>query len=694
MLENMDYFIYDLHSGKLEDLEWAVKAMTKAPLEREKNLIVISSVLSWGGNPHYIVEDKPEEENIEENNELDKKDKSNYVESNLLDQSINNKDQGHLSDVEEQEDNENFIDDIEEKDFKNDKVVDNFSNNENDPNITNDLEYNEDNPKKKKDKLKKIKIVKEIKYKRIGYSEEEYEKRIPIESYKKIKEYEDYLLNLQVENLNIYIICAGIPYGNCETVFNYFFKTAWLQNPNYLPYFGAGDNLIPTIHVKDLAKIVKKIVSGNKPEGKYIFAVDENQDKSMKSIISAISKGIGSGKTKSIEKTDDWIRSLNFKTQDFYIDPKLNDKNNLTLIITDNELKWQGYLGVDIMLKRSKFIDEDFEWHCKEGISLENIPKLLNEFCLNRRLSPIKIILNCSDKNIRCVYAKKLSKFFNIPILNYEKSYDMINLNEEKLSEEEKLMMSKYLFLKERMQFIEQNPDFLNEENLLLYDSNEITIEAMKYMLKENACVNRGYVLEGMPINLEEIERLYYKKVEKTPEDGEAHPDEDEDDELIEEKHNEEDHIEEQNIQPDSMTISMNDENKDIKSQNNDEEEHAEESNEEKSSNRKTIAYGNEGNNGEDNENKSNEDKPKEKKKKKKIRPKVYKTVFEKDLLPHSVITLCIKNKDNPKVVNNHFWPVENFFQKNKIEVLNLILDNDQEEVFEMMRIYIERVNI
>ncbi len=115
----MDYFIYDLHSGKLEDLEWAVKSLTKAPLEREKNLNVISSVLSWGGNPHYIVEDKPEEENLGEINDIEEKEKSNHVDSNILDCSIDDKDKGNLSAVEEHENNHNLIDEIDERDFKN-----------------------------------------------------------------------------------------------------------------------------------------------------------------------------------------------------------------------------------------------------------------------------------------------------------------------------------------------------------------------------------------------------------------------------------------------------------------------------------------------------------------------------------------------------------------------------------------------
>jgi len=42
-----------------------------------------------------------------------------------------------------------------------------------------------------------------------------------------------------------------------------------------LPYVGDGNNLVPTIHVTDLARIVLKVFE-KKPERQYIFAVDNN----------------------------------------------------------------------------------------------------------------------------------------------------------------------------------------------------------------------------------------------------------------------------------------------------------------------------------------------------------------------------------------------------------------------------------
>lgn len=535
--------------------------------------------------------------------------------------------------------------------------------------------------KRKNAKKKKVKEV-EIKFKRIGYSEEEYEKRIPTESYKKFKEFEDYLLNLKFDNLNIYIICAGIPYGGCETVFTYFFKSAWLQSPQALPYFDTGANLIPTIHIKDLAKIVKRLITGSKPECKYIFAIDLTVDKSSKNIISSISRGIGTGKTESIEyNSNENSAILNFAPQiNNFPELKTYQNHNFTVLITDNELKWKGYLGIDIMLNPSKFIDEEFEWRCKEGIP-GNIPKLLQEFSGERRLRPLKIILNSSNKEVSSKYAKLLSQFYIIPIINHDRVYEMLDLNEETLTDEEKFMNERFLFLKKRLEFLDNNPDYINEANELLYDRDEIMYETFKYLLTSNDSLNRGYVMEGMPINLTEIFRLYNKKEEIIPD-----PDENNGDNMseYEESMDNNDNNMDPEIKQNTSLINMS-----LNSHNNS-------NNPANNENNSAIHNQTNPDNLENIDNNINDplDNPQQAihtklKKKKKIKPKVYKTVFEPSLFPGSVITICFKQGNETE---NHFWEVESFFQENQIEVLNLIYQENEAEMMEMMRIYIERV--
>lgn len=67
-------------------------------------------------------------------------------------------------------------------------------------------------------------------------------------------------------------------YGNGEVVFANHFKAAWKQDPFNLPYIGEGTNLIPTIHVKDLVKLIVKVCEAP-PENKYIFGIDNSKDR-------------------------------------------------------------------------------------------------------------------------------------------------------------------------------------------------------------------------------------------------------------------------------------------------------------------------------------------------------------------------------------------------------------------------------
>ena len=791
MREKMDCYIFDLHSGRLDDLKWAVWALTNEPLDSEKTLIVISSVLSWGGNEPKMVEVKPKkkkpveegEEPKEENNEEEEKEEEEKEDEEKEEEKKEEEEEKKEEEKEKEpqlDENGNPIEPPKQEfdEYGNEILVAKLDEQGNEilPPNDDDFEYyfeddykekkkkeleeqkkkereelikklKEENPdaeippeeepkeeeKKEEDKeneekkeeneeenkelneellegeegeekkrvykkIIKVKIIKPKIFKRVGFREKDYKQRIPIDFYKHFKEYEDYLLNLKFENLSIFIICAGIPYGGCETTFNYFFKSAWLQNPIELPYYGDGTNLIPTIHIKDLARIVKRLAD-NKSEFPYIFAVDKTKDTSLKNIISSISINIGSGKTVSVPYNKNLIKNIVLKEDDFFIDKEKYEKNKLIMNITKHELSWTRFLGIDVMLKKSKFLGEDYEWYCKEGIP-SNCQKLLKEFCSYRLLRPLKIILNCQNENYRKLFAEKISKFYNIPVLNFELMMEKLNQSISE-NEEEKFMNEKYYKLKERLDFLEQHPEFINEANELLYDKTEILFECLKYLLKSNAAVNRGYVLEGIPVNIEEINSIYYykKEVKPNPEEEEEKPPEEEEIEEEEEEKKEEaeEKKEEENKEGEDEEKKEGEENKEgeeeEKKEGEDEEKkegEEEEKKEEENKEEEKKEEENKDGEGEEGEGK----KKKKKKKKKKIKPKKYKKKFEKTLLPESVITLSKIDKETSDV-DNTFWEVEQFYQDNQIEIMNLVYEDedkdDPEETFEMMRIYIER---
>lgn len=174
------------------------------------------------------------------------------------------------------------------------------------------------------------------------------------------------VLNFKKEGVRTYVISAGVLYGKGEAIFNTHFKQAWLQDPLRLPVVGDGINLVPTIHVTDLARMVIKIYK-TKPERQYIFGIDNTKKTTQKRLVQAISSGIGTG---LIEFTD-------IPTQFAKVHP---NKTPLQL-----DLDWRKFLLLNIKAKPSSLFvgggeaaaegeeppaeDVDFNWHSKSGLA-------------------------------------------------------------------------------------------------------------------------------------------------------------------------------------------------------------------------------------------------------------------------------------------------------------------------------------
>lgn len=73
-----------------------------------------------------------------------------------------------------------------------------------------------------------------------------------------------------------YVIASGVTYGEGEEIFHFLFKSAWLGVSPFLKIFGNGQNILPTIHVKDLASVLLNVCD-QKPKVRYILAVDDSK---------------------------------------------------------------------------------------------------------------------------------------------------------------------------------------------------------------------------------------------------------------------------------------------------------------------------------------------------------------------------------------------------------------------------------
>jgi hypothetical protein len=106
------------------------------------------------------------------------------------------------------------------------------------------------------------------------------------------------------------------------------------------------------------------MVSEKKPEQKYIIATDVTVDKRSKTIVSSITKGIGTGRTHSLND-ERFINDYHIffdKFEDLFINPKIIEKRKIDLILTEKEFNWKNFMKFDTWLRPSKFIEEEYEW--------------------------------------------------------------------------------------------------------------------------------------------------------------------------------------------------------------------------------------------------------------------------------------------------------------------------------------------
>jgi adenylate kinase len=125
-----------------------------------------------------------------------------------------------------------------------------------------------------------------------------------------------------------------------------------MQNPNEIPITGDGRNLIPTIHVRDLVSVVRRIID-QRPSKHYIFAVDKTKNKSLNNIVTSLSKNIGNG---LVVNTENYEAVPNYN--EFLINLKIKSSKIFEDVRRDNE-------SLDSFNKRK------FQWHCEVKFFLE-----------------------------------------------------------------------------------------------------------------------------------------------------------------------------------------------------------------------------------------------------------------------------------------------------------------------------------
>nr|XP_046149126.1 adenylate kinase 7a isoform X2 [Oncorhynchus gorbuscha] len=257
--------------------------------------------------------------------------------------------------------------------------------------------------------------------------------------------------------------------------------TSWLGELAKVPVFGPGTNVIPTIHVNDLAGVIQNVID-HKPKIHYFLAVDDSNN-TVEDIVKIISFVLGPGKIKKVPKEEAY----------------------LTTVLTNADV---DYLSVNLRIE-PVFLKETFNlhWVSEAGI-IDNINRVVEEYKLLRLLLPIRICLLGPPAVGKSSVAEKLCQHYKLHHINLKEVIDekMQHLEEavngtEQEGESEEALSNAQDQLDSLKDSMEQNGGRL---------SDGLVYRIMRDKLNSTPCRNHGFVLDGFPKSYDQAKEIFY----------------------------------------------------------------------------------------------------------------------------------------------------------------------------------------
>ncbi|XP_061742393.1 adenylate kinase 7-like [Nerophis ophidion] len=280
-----------------------------------------------------------------------------------------------------------------------------------------------------------------------------------------------------------YVVASGLQYGMGEQVFHFFFKMSWLGQEKTIPVFGDGTNIVPTIHINDLASVIQKIIEVQ-PKPYYLLAVDCSNN-TMEDIVKAIAVALGPGtiQKKPFEEA--------FLEQD------------LSLMEID-------LMHINLLMEAAHLKElVPIRWLCESGL-VENIELVVEEYRQTRGLLPIRICVLGPPAVGKSTVCQQICGHYKLHHIRLRKTvaetishleHTVRNMNSEAENEESTAATETQELLNSLKDNMEQNGGMLDDHLL---------VKVMVDKLMSNPCKNQGYVLDGFPKTYEQAKELLH----------------------------------------------------------------------------------------------------------------------------------------------------------------------------------------
>nr|XP_018670747.1 adenylate kinase 7 isoform X2 [Ciona intestinalis] len=324
----------------------------------------------------------------------------------------------------------------------------------------------------------------------IPFTEDDYRRRKPHPNFKEHISAEKIVIKFGKTNkqkFQTYVVASGLTYGMGENIFHFLYKTAWLGEASALQCFGTGTNIVPTIHIKDLASVLQNILDG-KPKTRYLVAVDDSQN-SLEEIVRIVSSKSGTGKVEHISKED-------------------------ALLIKDLKQSEFDSLLVNLHME-AMFVKESMSvrWVAETGM-VDAIDRIIKEYKETRGLLPMRACIlgpPASGKSTIAAAVCKQYKLHHITIKDViDETLERLEQSAARLeqtgsaAEEEEEDDGK---AQEDSEFLEQVKEGRENNGGRIEDQH--IIRFFREKLKSMPCQNQGFVLDGFPKTYEQAKDLF-----------------------------------------------------------------------------------------------------------------------------------------------------------------------------------------
>jgi adenylate kinase family enzyme len=382
------------------------------------------------------------------------------------------------------------------------------------------------------------------------FGEEDFMARIGTGAYLRMVGLENMALFLRstCSWLTVNIVCPGVVYGGPDDPFRELMRMSWLQDPDTLDYLSDGSNELPMIHFEDLMLHLKFAVLENTSKYSYVFATDFSRKRRQKQLVKCMAVNVSKGRIRRVDKDQSVyseglrrVLSLNLPWKQGRLMRDYEARETARREQDDIEAQDKDEAGVGDAEQADREDHTDpasaairgqppatdrlplsYQWKCKEGL-LKCIQSIKGEFMEGETLRPVKICVLGGPFTGKSTLASMLAKHYNVPLVCLDTLVQHFVNSKDKLGEDlagfaEEFREREVANRTEaREKAIRQKkkavPKAPTKEKIKVAYPLGLLVKMIAQRLRMNDCVNRGYVLDGLPDSFAMASRLFKREL-------------------------------------------------------------------------------------------------------------------------------------------------------------------------------------